>query len=305
MRLGMAALAATSTLLVAAADADATTMKYLSNWSASRTYEVGSVVLRNNELYYAVTRNRNSMPTRANQSWQLVGRVGSTIASGPGGPSAATGLQGDFWIDTTNHLLFGPKTATAWPATGTPLQGTRGATGPTGAQGAAGVAGPRGATGANGATGATGAAGVAGARGATGSNAAIVINRSYRLVGGGANPTVWSPVVLGSDFWTIASSTNNLSVGRYLFLGSVHVSVPPGTTITCALQDSGANFIGERAYSAFPTSAATTDIRQLTLMGDKVLTETMSVSLGCNGSPTTATTPPRMGTSTLFAIKLE
>jgi hypothetical protein len=77
---------------------------------------------------------------------------GKTILSGSGTPSSGTGVNGDFYIDTANNLIFGPKSAGAW-GSGTSIVG------PTGATGATGATGPQGATGSTGAAGATGATG--------------------------------------------------------------------------------------------------------------------------------------------------
>ncbi len=95
------------------------------------------------------------------------GADGRTVLSGAA-PVDGVGAPGDFYIDTTASLLYGPKGATAWPPTGVSLVGPAGATGATGATGAQGPVGPTGAQGLLGATGATGAAGVDGATGPTG-----------------------------------------------------------------------------------------------------------------------------------------
>jgi hypothetical protein len=97
-------------------------------------------------------------PAGATGSAGTNGADGKTILSGSGTPSSGTGVNGDFYIDTTNNLIFGPKSAGAW-GSGTSIVG------PTGATGATGATGPQGATGAAGATGATGAAGATGATG--------------------------------------------------------------------------------------------------------------------------------------------
>jgi hypothetical protein len=41
---------------------------------------------------------------------------GKTVLNGAGAPGAGLGVNGDFYIDTTGHLLYGPKTAGAWGA---------------------------------------------------------------------------------------------------------------------------------------------------------------------------------------------
>lgn len=70
-------------------------------------------------------------PTGAN------GQNGSIIYSGTTVPATATGVSGDFYLNTTTGLLYGPKTASGW-GTGISLKGTNGATGATGATGTPG-----------------------------------------------------------------------------------------------------------------------------------------------------------------------
>jgi len=79
-------------------------------------------------------------------------------------PTANTGNNGDFYINTATNELFGPKANGVWP-NGVSLIG---ATGPAGATGPQGPAGPTGATGLTGATGPAGAAGPQGPAGPTG-----------------------------------------------------------------------------------------------------------------------------------------
>ena len=45
------------------------------------------------------------------------GQSGSKIHSGSGAPDADKGNEGDWYIDTVNKRLYGPKTATGWPTT--------------------------------------------------------------------------------------------------------------------------------------------------------------------------------------------
>jgi hypothetical protein len=73
------------------------------------------------------------------------GVPGNTVLYGAGAPAAATGVNGNFYIDTTAHFIYGPKASGAWP-TGTSLIG------PQGPQGIQGIQGPIGATGAAGNT---------------------------------------------------------------------------------------------------------------------------------------------------------
>ena len=125
--------------------------------------------------------------------------VVNTIRSGSGAPAKTLGINGDFYIDTKNLNLYGPKTKGVWKIT-TSLKaksipvdanvivesgakgdkgekgatGDKGATGATGVQGIQGLTGPIGITGlagtsgASGVSGGAGVPGVAGAKGETG-----------------------------------------------------------------------------------------------------------------------------------------
>jgi hypothetical protein len=109
-------------------------------------------------------------------------KVANTILSGAGTPSKTLGINGDFYIDTKNLNLYGPKTKCLWKVT-TSLRpkepvaasvvvgdtGPAGITGATGQQGDKGDKGDKGITGDKGATGATGTTGLLGAHGLTGS----------------------------------------------------------------------------------------------------------------------------------------
>ena len=72
----------------------------------------------------------------------IQGPAGTTLRSGAGAPSNGTGSDGEFYIDTTNNRLYGPKAAGAWPAGYTSLIGPTGPTGATGSTGATGATGP-------------------------------------------------------------------------------------------------------------------------------------------------------------------
>ena len=93
-----------------------------------------------------------------------VGPAGTSMLNGVTNPTANTGNNGDFYINTVTNQLFGPKANGVWP-NGVSLIG---ATGPAGATGATGPQGPAGPTGATGLTGATGPAGAAGPQGPAG-----------------------------------------------------------------------------------------------------------------------------------------
>jgi hypothetical protein len=96
------------------------------------------------------------------------GANGKTLLSGTGTPAAQLGVNGDFYLDTSTDVLYGPKAGGAWPGTGVSLIGQTGPTGATGAPGPQGPAGPKGDTGDTGPQGPEGPAGQQGDTGATG-----------------------------------------------------------------------------------------------------------------------------------------
>jgi hypothetical protein len=132
------------------------------------------------------------------------GAAGTSVLHGAGAPGSGTGNNGDFYLDTAAHALYGPKASGAWPGPGVSLigpagstgaagpAGPTGATGPTGPAGTTGPAGPTGSTGATGAagptgpTGPTGPAGSTGAAGATGATGAAGANGNTIWNGTGA-----------------------------------------------------------------------------------------------------------------------
>lgn len=53
------------------------------------------------------------------------GKDGNTVLYGPANPAPFVGVDGDFYINTTTHFLFGPKKLGVWPA-GTSMVGPQG-----------------------------------------------------------------------------------------------------------------------------------------------------------------------------------
>ena len=144
-------------------------MDYKGTWTTTTTYQVGSVVNYNSQNYYSLlATNLNKNPETQTTYWVLVGTTGNTIRSGAGAPLSTQGVVGDFWIDTTNRVIYGPKISSGWPLLGTAMIGAQGAKGDAGVSGATGPQGQQGVAGATGTQGATGAAGTAGAPGTTG-----------------------------------------------------------------------------------------------------------------------------------------
>lgn len=92
------------------------------------------------------------------QAIEDTGGGGSALLNGPAAPSPETGREGDFYLDTTLSVLYGPKTIGEW-GNGVSLRG------PEGSQGLIGPIGPQGETGA---TGQQGPAGPQGEQGPVG-----------------------------------------------------------------------------------------------------------------------------------------
>ena len=69
----------------------------------------------------------------------------ATMLYGSSDPSSATGVDGDFYLNSTTKTLFGPKVAGVWPA-GVALVGSPGAAGVSGPQGPQGPQGADGGT---------------------------------------------------------------------------------------------------------------------------------------------------------------
>lgn len=170
-RLVLVALITTACL---SASAFAATMDYLGSWSSSTTYATGKVVKHNGGIFYSLKSttaapNRNRLPSTNPTWWEQVGTIGNTLHSGLQAPAPSVGNTGDYYIDTANNRLFGPKNAvTGWPAGAVSLIGPAGVAGVAGSQGAQGAQGATGPAGAQGATGATGPAGVQGTQGPKG-----------------------------------------------------------------------------------------------------------------------------------------
>lgn len=64
----------------------------------------------------------------------ITGGSGNQVLSGSGAPSSGTGIDGDFYIRTSNSTLYGPKASGSWPAP-VSLIGATGATGSAGSNG--------------------------------------------------------------------------------------------------------------------------------------------------------------------------
>jgi hypothetical protein len=117
--------------------------------------------------------------------------VVNTILSGAGVPSKTLGINGDFYIDTKNLNLYGPKTKGVWKvATSLKSKDVPVVTNVIGESGAMGQTGAKGATGDNGATGATGPQGVPGIQGLTGLIGTTGVAGAVGVAGAAGTPGV-------------------------------------------------------------------------------------------------------------------
>ena len=127
----------------------------------------------------AIIPSAIAAPKTTSKAAGRVTTVVNTILNGVGIPAKTVGINGDFYIDTKNLVLYGPKIKGAWKVGSSLKQAdtksistVAGEVGATGDKGAPGEKGDKGATGNTGATGAAGASGVAGATGAKGNDGA-------------------------------------------------------------------------------------------------------------------------------------
>jgi hypothetical protein len=212
------------------------------------------------------------------------GRTGAsevnTILSGVGIPSKNVGINGDFYIDTKNANLYGPKTNGLWKLTtslralpskaGPTVPGATGTTGATGSAGASGVIGPRGlpgATGERGATGPSGATGSNGLPGTAGTNGLPGTAGAPGTAGTAGATGATGPAGVSQSYfvdlgnWSLSSTSllnksdssvfGNLSAGSYTFEIMVDGIFAPNSidlvTIGMELSSSG----GSLDYRAF------------------------------------------------------
>ncbi len=144
------------------------------------------------------------------------GTNGFTILSGTASPASTLGVNGDFYIDTDDHLIYGPKAAGAWGGS-TSLVGPKGDTGDTGATGSTGATGNAGTNGTNGTNGSDGRTILSGAgvpNATLGQNGDFYLNvTSTELYGPKSSTATWgSPTSLigptGNTGSTGASGSN-------------------------------------------------------------------------------------------------
>ncbi len=93
-------------------------------WSATTAYAIGDAVRYEGSSYIAKAASTDVAPpttTNANASWSLMASEGQTGPPGPDGKTILSGAtvpsraafnveDGDYYIDTTTHVLYGPAT---------------------------------------------------------------------------------------------------------------------------------------------------------------------------------------------------
>lgn len=177
------------------------------------------------------------------------GARGNTILSGPNvsgnPPGNNNGVVGDFYLDTTNERLYGPKTDVGWVNSYTNVVGPAG---PAGA--ASTVPGPTGPTGSTGGVGPTGVAGPTGATGPTGSVGNDLAVNSYTAypINGDVNP---------AGFYVTSSSVNGTTLASVDQNGAIKGSslavtglTTLGSTIVSGLTNTGTETVANLVLSS-------------------------------------------------------
>ena len=214
-----------------------------------------------------------------NLSIKAAGRTGTTIVntilSGSGIPSKNIGINGDFYIDTKNANLYGPKTNGVWKLTTSlrPLPtkakstapGATGTTGAAGTAGAAGVIGPRGLPGATGEKGATGTAGLPGIAGANGLPGAAGAPGTAGAPGAAGTNGILNSYFVDIGNWSLKSTDTlgrsnssvfgNLSVGSFTFEILIDGTFSPNTNEIVSIGMQLTSTGGSLEYRAFASDS--------------------------------------------------
>jgi hypothetical protein len=214
-----------------------------------------------------------------NLSNKAAGRTGTTtvntILSGVGVPSKNLGINGDFYIDTKNANLYGPKTNGVWklttslralPTKANPtVPGATGTTGAAGTAGAAGVIGPRGLPGATGEKGATGTAGLPGIAGANGLPGAAGAPGTAGAPGAAGTNGILNSYFVDIGNWSLKSTDTlgrsnssvfgNLSVGSFTFEILIDGTFSPNTNEIVSIGMQLTSTGGSLEYRAFASDS--------------------------------------------------
>lgn len=177
------------------------------------------------------------------------GQNGNSVLNGIGTPSNALGVNGDFYIDTADFLIYGPKSGGVW-GSATEIIGAQGPSGATGATGPTGPQGPAGATGATGAAGSaatitvgtvsTGAAGSSATVTNAGTSSAAVFNFSIPRGDAGATGATGPTGPQGPSGATGAAGPNTVTTSTTTTLTGLIAG--NGSTIATATIGTGLAF---------------------------------------------------------------
>jgi hypothetical protein len=193
--------------------------------------------------------------TKLKSAGRTANSIPNTILNGVNAPTKSIGINGDFYIDTKNLNIYGPKKNNAWPLP-ISLRGTAGTAGTDGKTGTPGVAGSDGKTvtntstvsgtaGATGSTGATGLAGAAGSNGAAGETGAAGASGSAGPAGppgpAGGTGATGAPGASGSAG---ISGVTSVSLGTFSFINTLS-----GTSNPSAQSNNFGSLLPGKKYS--------------------------------------------------------
>ena len=221
----------------------------------------------------AITPSAMAAPkTTLKAAGRVTTTVVNTIRSGAGIPTKAIGIDGDFYIDSKNANLYGPKTKGVWKILTSLKQsetksvatviGEQGGMGATGAQGDKGDKGATGNTGATGATGSFGATGIAGTKGNDGATGATGLSGATGSIGvtgatGSAGPAGIQGVK-GDTGLTGAAGSQGVK-GDTGLTGSQGMKGDTGTVGTQGVKgDAGAAGISVTKFASVPSISLVT-----------------------------------------------
>jgi hypothetical protein len=243
--------------------------------------------------------------------------VVNTILSGAGVPSKTLGINGDFYIDTKNLNLYGPKTKGVWKIT-TSLKsrevpvvanvigesgamgqtgakgatGDRGATGATGPQGIAGVQGSTGLIGTTGFTGAAGTAGTPGVAGAKGDTGLTGSKGDTGLTGSkgdtgltGSKGDTGGTGSKGDTGLTGAPGSAGISVARFVTVPSATLAITTGGNSTSHIfftADTGGNYTFEVIVAGVANYSDTFKLNAEIVVGNSAITNQFAIASYAN-----------------------
>ena len=243
--------------------------------------------------------------------------VVNTILSGAGVPSKTLGINGDFYIDTKNLNLYGPKTKGVWKITtslkskevpvvsniigesgamgqtgakgATGDKGATGATGPQGVPGIQGLTGLIGTTGVAGAVGLAGAAGTPGVAGAKGDPGATGAKGDPGVAGAkgdaGAKGETGTTGGKGDTGGTGAQGVAGISVAKFVTLPSATLAITTGdnaTSQTFFTADTDGNYTFEVIVAGVVNSSDSFNLNAEIVVGNSAITNQFAIAASAN-----------------------